>query len=139
MIGVLLVDDQSLIRAAVRSIVDGIPDVEVLGEASDGATAVRLARELRPDVVLMDIQMPGTDGIEATRLICADPELSAVRVLILTTFEDDSNVVMALRAGASGFIGKGLSLHSSWMRSALFDTGRRCCRPRQPGDSSGAT
>ncbi|MEU6671999.1 response regulator transcription factor [Streptomyces sp. NPDC046727] len=106
-IRVLLADDQALLRSAFRVLVDSEPDMEVVGEASDGAEAVRMARELGPDVVLMDIRMPGTDGLAATRLIGADPSLAQVRVVILTTFEVDDYVVQALRAGASGFLGKG--------------------------------
>ncbi|MGY3201203.1 response regulator [Streptomyces sp. TE5632] len=106
-IRVLLADDQALLRSAFRVLVDSEPDMEVVGEASDGAEAVRLAREQRADIVLMDIRMPGTDGLAATRLISADPELDGVRVVILTTFEVDDYVVRSLRAGASGFLGKG--------------------------------
>ncbi|MFF4013759.1 response regulator [Streptomyces sp. NPDC001843] len=106
-IRVLLADDQALLRSAFRVLVDSEPDMEVVGEASDGAEAVRLATEHRADVVLMDIRMPGTDGLAATRLISADPRLADVRVVILTTFEVDDYVVQALRAGASGFLGKG--------------------------------
>ncbi|MFG3234132.1 response regulator [Streptomyces antibioticus] len=106
-IRVLLADDQALLRSAFRVLVDSEPDMEVVGEASDGAEAVRLAGRERPDVVLMDIRMPGTDGLAATRLISADPELAQVRVVILTTFEVDDYVVQSLRAGASGFLGKG--------------------------------
>ncbi|MEG8275922.1 response regulator transcription factor [Streptomyces sp. AHA2] len=106
-IRVLLADDQALLRSAFRVLVDSEPDMEVVGEASDGAEAVRLTGEHHPDVVLMDIRMPGTDGLAATRLISADPELAGVRVVILTTFEVDDYVVQSLRAGASGFLGKG--------------------------------
>ena len=104
---VVVVDDQALIRAAVRDLLDSAPGIDVVGEAADGEAAVDLARRLRPDVVVCDIRMPRRDGIEATDLICRDPELSDTRVLILTTFEEDDYVVAALRAGASGFIGKG--------------------------------
>ncbi|MCJ1681430.1 response regulator transcription factor [Streptomyces sp. APSN-46.1] len=106
-IRVLLADDQALLRSAFKVLVDSEADMEVVGEASDGAQAYALARERRPDVVLMDIRMPGTDGLAATRMISADPELAAVRVVMLTTFEVDEYVVQALRAGASGFLGKG--------------------------------
>ncbi|RSS83471.1 DNA-binding response regulator [Streptomyces sp. WAC06614] len=106
-IRVLLADDQALLRSAFKVLVDSEPDMQVVGEASDGAQALVLARERRADVVLMDIRMPGTDGLAATRLISADPELAGVRVVMLTTFEVDEYVVQALRAGASGFLGKG--------------------------------
>ncbi|WP_434588673.1 response regulator [Streptomyces sp. A5-4] len=106
-IRVLLVDDQALLRSAFRVLVDSEPDMEVVGEAADGAAAVELARALRADVVLMDIRMPGVDGLAATRMISEDPELAAVRVVMLTTFEVDEYVVQSLRAGASGFLGKG--------------------------------
>ncbi|MBT2487137.1 response regulator transcription factor [Streptomyces sp. ISL-96] len=106
-IRVLLADDQALLRSAFRVLVDSEPDMEVVGEAADGAEAVELARSLGVDVVLMDIRMPGTDGLAATRMISEDPELSAVRVIMLTTFEVDEYVVQSLRAGASGFLGKG--------------------------------
>lgn len=106
-ISVLVVDDQPVIRAAVANLVAHESDLAVTGEAATGSDAVGQARRLRPDVVLMDIRMPNGDGIQATREICADPDLSGTRVLILTTFEDEAYVVEALRAGASGFIGKG--------------------------------
>ncbi|KUO03771.1 response regulator [Streptomyces caeruleatus] len=106
-IRVLLADDQALLRSAFRVLVDSEPDMEVVAEASDGAQAVRLAKEKQADVVLMDIRMPGTDGLAATRMISADPALAQVRVVILTTFEVDDYVVQSLRAGASGFLGKG--------------------------------
>ncbi|MYT34456.1 MULTISPECIES: response regulator transcription factor [unclassified Streptomyces] len=106
-IKVLLADDQTLLRSAFRILVDSEPDMRVVGEASDGAQAYELARRERPDVVLMDIRMPGTDGLAATRMISQDPELAGVKVVILTTFEVDDYVVQSLRAGASGFLGKG--------------------------------
>jgi DNA-binding NarL/FixJ family response regulator len=106
-IRVLLADDQALLRSAFKVLVDSEPDMEVVAEAADGAEAVALARSTRADVVLMDIRMPGTDGLAATRMITADPELSAVRIVMLTTFEVDEYVVQSLRAGASGFLGKG--------------------------------
>jgi len=107
MIRVLVVDDQPLIRTAVGQLLRSEADIEVVGEADDGAKAVDLALAHHPDVVLMDIRMPDVDGIEATSRICLDPSLTTTRVLILTTFEEDEYVVSALRAGASGFIGKG--------------------------------
>ncbi|MGK5628383.1 response regulator [Streptomyces sp. URMC 123] len=106
-IRVLLADDQALLRSAFRVLVNSEPDMEVVGEASDGADALRQLREHGADVVLMDIRMPGVDGLTATREISADPALSGVRVVILTTFEVDEYVVQSLRAGASGFLGKG--------------------------------
>ncbi|TLQ46461.1 response regulator [Streptomyces marianii] len=106
-IRVLLADDQALLRSAFKVLVDSEPDMEVVGEAADGAEAVELARSARADVVLMDIRMPGTDGLAATRMISADPGLAEVRVVMLTTFEVDEYVVQSLRAGASGFLGKG--------------------------------
>jgi DNA-binding NarL/FixJ family response regulator len=107
MTSVLIADDQSLIRAALRELLVHEPGITVAGEAVNGLEAVSLASSLRPDVVLMDIRMPEMDGIVATTAICADPALAEVRVLILTTFEEDEHLVAALRAGASGFIGKG--------------------------------
>jgi DNA-binding NarL/FixJ family response regulator len=107
-IRVLLADDQALIRAGFSMIIDSEPDLEVVGEAANGREAVELARSARADVVLMDIRMPEVDGIEATKRIAADDDLAGVRILVLTTFENDDNVVLALRAGASGFLGKGV-------------------------------
>ncbi|WP_306329557.1 response regulator [Streptomyces venezuelae] len=106
MIRVVLADDQTLVRAGFRSILSDEEDLEVVGEAADGEQAIALARELRPDVVLMDIRMPVLDGLEATRRITADERLEGVRVVILTTFDADDHVYGALRAGASGFLVK---------------------------------
>lgn len=106
-IRVVLADDQALLRSAFRVLVDSEADMEVVAEAADGDEAVALVREHSADVVLMDIRMPGTDGLAATRRISADPELADVKVVILTTFEVDDYVVSSLRAGASGFLGKG--------------------------------
>ncbi|MFJ2768989.1 response regulator [Streptomyces sp. NPDC087300] len=105
---VLLVDDQPLIRTALSMVITDVPDIEVVGEADNGADAVRLTAELRPDVVVMDIRMPGMDGIEATGLITAGAE--PTRVIVLTTFDDDEYVYAALRAGASGFLVKDMAL-----------------------------
>jgi DNA-binding NarL/FixJ family response regulator len=105
-IRVLLADDQALIRAGFKMIIDADPGLEVAAEAADGAQAVDLAHTARVDVVLMDLRMPHVDGLEATRRICADERLAGVRVLVLTTFDNDDNVVHALQAGASGFLGK---------------------------------
>ena len=106
MIGVVLADDQALLRAGLRALLDNEPDISVLGEAGDGQAAVDLVRDLHPDVVLMDIRMPGTDGLVATRLIAAEPALAATRVVVLTTFDLDEYVFEAIRAGASGFLVK---------------------------------
>ncbi|MFF7192255.1 response regulator [Streptomyces sp. NPDC008079] len=109
---VLLVDDQPLVRASLDMIITDAPDLAVVGEAGTGADAVRLSAELRPDVVVMDIRMPGMDGIEATRRITEDPVYAtgAPRVLVLTTFDQDDHVYGALRAGASGFLVKDMAL-----------------------------
>ncbi|WP_127502500.1 response regulator transcription factor [Actinoplanes solisilvae] len=106
MISVLLADDQLLVRAGFRALLNAEPDIEVVAEAADGLEAVAKARETKPDVVLMDIRMPGVDGLEATRRIAADPALAGTRVVILTTFELDEYVFEALRTGASGFLVK---------------------------------
>ena len=106
MIRVLLADDQALVRAGFRALLDAQPDIEVVGEAGDGEAALRLALELTPDVVLIDIRMPGLDGLSATRQIAADERLASVRVVILTTFGLDEYVFEAIRSGASGFLMK---------------------------------
>jgi DNA-binding NarL/FixJ family response regulator len=107
-IRVLLADDQALIRAGFRVLIDSAPDLEVVGEASNGQEALDLLHTTRADVVLMDIRMPELDGLEATSHISADEDLAGVKVLILTTFEIDDYVAKAIRAGASGFLGKGV-------------------------------
>jgi DNA-binding NarL/FixJ family response regulator len=107
-ITVLLADDQALIRAGFRALIDSSPDLTVVGEAEDGASAIELLRSTRADVVLMDIRMPGLDGLAATRAICADEDLAGVKVIVLTTFELDEYVIQAVQAGASGFLGKGV-------------------------------
>jgi DNA-binding NarL/FixJ family response regulator len=105
---VVLADDQPLIRTGLRVLIADTPDLELVGEAGTGAQAVQLVRELHPDVVVMDIRMPGMDGIEATQMITREDETS--RVVILTTFDDDDHVYAALRAGASGFLVKDMAL-----------------------------
>jgi DNA-binding NarL/FixJ family response regulator len=104
MIRILIADDQDLVRLGLRTLVESEDDMVVAGEAPDGLAAVEVARRERPDIVLMDIRMPGIDGIEATRRIVADPKLEATRVVVLTTFELDEYVFDALRHGASGFL-----------------------------------
>jgi len=106
MIRVLLADDQALVRAGFRALLSAQPDIDVVGEAADGAAAVALAREHTPEVVLMDIRMPVLDGLEATRRIVAEPACAGVRIVILTTFDLDEYVFEALRLGASGFLVK---------------------------------
>ena len=101
---VLIADDEALVRGGFRVLIDNEPGMVVVGEAGDGATAVELARRTRPDVVLMDIRMPGVDGLSATHQIAADPDLAGVHVLILTTFDHDEYVIEALGAGAAGFL-----------------------------------
>jgi DNA-binding NarL/FixJ family response regulator len=107
-IRVVLADDQPLVRAGLRVLINDTPDIEVTGEAGTGAQAVQLARDTRPDVVVMDIRMPGMDGIEATRMITAGDD--PARVVVLTTFDDDDYVYGALHAGASGFLVKDMAL-----------------------------
>ena len=106
MIRVLLADDQALVRAGFRMLLEASEDICVVGEAANGGTAVAMAADLRPDVVLMDLSMPEVDGLTATKRISADSRLGGVRVVVLTTFDDDEHVFGALRAGASGFLVK---------------------------------
>ncbi len=107
-IRVVIADDQALIRAGFRALIDSAPDLAVVGEAEDGQSAIDLLKSERADVVLMDIRMPGLDGLAATRAICADDDLVGVKVIVLTTFELDDYVIQAVQAGASGFLGKGV-------------------------------
>lgn len=107
-IRVVLADDQALIRAGFRALIDSATDLTVVGEAEDGQSAIDVLRSTRADVVLMDIRMPGLDGLAATRAICADDDLAGLKVIVLTTFELDEYVVQAVQAGASGFLGKGV-------------------------------
>ncbi|GAA1309414.1 response regulator transcription factor [Pseudonocardia xinjiangensis] len=103
-IRVVLVDDQHLVRAGLRALLERAPDITVVGEAGDGSTGVTVVRTHRPDIVLMDVRMPGTDGLQATRRILAEPALSGVQVIMLTTFDDDEYLFEAIRAGAAGFL-----------------------------------
>ena len=132
MIRVVLADDQQLVRAGFRVLLDAEDDIEVVGEAGDGAAAIELVRGERPDVVLMDIRMPGVDGLEATREIAADPAGRGA-VLMLTTFELDEYVFEALRPGAGGFLVK--HTEPAELVRAVRESSRpamRCCRPASP-------
>jgi DNA-binding NarL/FixJ family response regulator len=129
-IRVLLADDQSLVRAGFRALLETADNIEVVGEAPDGAKAVELATGLRPDVVLMDVRMPEMDGIEATRRIAADPTLSGVKVLVLTTFEHDDYVFAALRAGASGFLLKDIEADDLRAAVQVVAAGESLLSPR---------
>jgi DNA-binding NarL/FixJ family response regulator len=129
-IRVLLVDDQTLVRAGFRALLDSEADLEVVGEAVDGAEAVAQAGATRPDVVLMDIRMPHVDGLEATRRITADPRLSRTRVIVLTTFELDEYVFGALRAGASGFLLKDIEPDALIDAVRLVHAGQALLAPR---------
>lgn len=116
-IRVVIVDDQELVRAGLRPLAERDGDIAVVGEAANGRSGLSRVRELRPDVVLMDIRMPVMDGLEATRAIVADAALDGIRVLILTTFDEDENVYEAIRAGASGYLLKDVSPHD--LRAAI--------------------
>jgi DNA-binding NarL/FixJ family response regulator len=135
-IRVLLADDQALLRGTFRMLIDSCDDLEVVAEAADGAQAISLARTYRPDVVLMDVRMPGTDGLSATEAICADPDLTGTRVLILTTFENDEHVARALRAGASGFLGKYVTTDALLEAIRVVATGENLLSPGLPRPSS---
>lgn len=116
-IRVVLVDDQQLVRAGLRPLAERDGDIEVVGEASDGRAGLARVRELRPDLVLMDLRMPMMDGLEATRAIVADPLLDGIRVLVLTTFDEDEHVQEAIRAGAAGYLLKDIAPDD--LRSAI--------------------
>jgi DNA-binding NarL/FixJ family response regulator len=109
MIRIVLIDDQEVVRAGLRLLAEHDQDISVVGQASDGRSGLTVVRAQRPDVVLMDIRMPILDGLEATRMIVADPGLAAVRVIILTTFDEDENVFAAIRAGAAGYLLKDIA------------------------------
>ena len=109
MITVVLVDDQALVRVGLRALLEHDPDIRVVGEAGDGRAGVQIVHRARPDVVLMDIRMPGMDGLQATRDILGDPELSGTNVVVLTTFDEDEHIYEAIRAGAAGYLLKDLS------------------------------
>ena len=117
MIRVVVVDDQHLVRAGLRVLLDRAPDIIVVGEAADGADALALCRAERPDVVLMDVRMPNVDGIEATRRIIGDERLSGIQVIMLTTFDTDEHIFDAIRAGAAGFLLK--DAHPDELRQAI--------------------
>ncbi|MFJ8439457.1 response regulator [Kitasatospora griseola] len=125
---ILLVDDQPLVRAALSMVVKDAPDLEIVGEAGNGDEAVRLASELTPSVIVMDIRMPGMDGIEATRRITSGP--STAHVLVLTTFDDDEYVYGALRAGASGFLVKDMGLEEILAAIRVVAAGDALLAPR---------
>ena len=128
MIRVLLADDQDLVRAGFRALLDAQDDIEVVGEAGDGDEAVQLARHHRPDIVLMDIRMPGTDGLAATRAIADDDGLAEVRIVILTTFELDEYVFEAIRAGPAASSSSTPSRPNCCGRCGPSPRATPCCR-----------
>jgi DNA-binding NarL/FixJ family response regulator len=129
MTSVLLVDDQDLVRAGLRALLISDPRITVMGEAADGRRGVDLAVQYRPDVVLMDIRMPRMDGIAATRAIRADDRLRSTRVVILTTFDDDADVVEAVRVGAAGYLLKDTPVPTCERRCTPLQPARTSCRP----------
>ena len=129
-IRVLLVDDQTLVRAGFRALLDSEPDIEVVGEAVDGLEAIQLAGEQVPDVVLMDVRMPHVDGLEATDRITSEPRLAATKVVVLTTFELDEYIFAALRAGASGFLLKDVEPQALVDAVRLVHDGQALLAPR---------
>ena len=128
-----IADDQQLVRMGLRVLVDAEDDLELAGEAENGRQALDLVRRTRPDVILMDIRMPIMDGIETLKAIAADEELSATRVVMLTTFENDDYVFEALHGGASGFLIKDSEPEDMVRAIRLAAAGESCCRPRSPG------
>lgn len=129
-IRILLADDQALLRAGFRALIDAADDLVVVAEAASGDEAIAQARQSRADVVLMDVRMPGSDGLSATRAICSDDELAGVRVIILTTFELDEYVVEAVRAGASGFLSKAVGRDELLDAIRLVASGEALLSPR---------
>jgi DNA-binding NarL/FixJ family response regulator len=138
-IRVLLADDQALLRQTFRILISAAPGMEVVGEAANGKEAAELTRAHHPDVVAMDIRMPGTDGLAATEAICGDPDLTGTRILILTTFETDEYVARALRAGAGGFLDKTASTDDLLAGIRTIAAGDSLLSPRPPARSSPAS
>jgi DNA-binding NarL/FixJ family response regulator len=129
-IRVVLADDQALVRSGLRALLTNSDDIQVVGEASDGREVVAVVTRTQPDVVLMDVRMPGVDGIAATQQITADQRLSGVAIIMLTTFDEDEEIFAAIRAGASGYLLKDAEPDDHARRFASWRTETRCCRPR---------